>query len=272
MLKHHIQNDLVMNTTTRSFWWSALYRAQAEKGGFFYEICAKITVIEIMKTSEELFCMKYMLDTASVADIKKTIDFYPIIGVTTNPTILKMEGLENLESHLKAIQGLCEGRSFHVQLIRDTCEEMLLEAEKYIQLLGESIYLKVPVTQEGIKAIGRLKRQGKNVTATAIYYQAQGFLAMEAGADYIAPYCNRMENNDICFSKTIEGFRAIIDRDHYATQILAASFKNTTQINQAILSGAHAVTLQPDALKAATNTPLVMAAIDAFKNDFNEIR
>lgn len=211
--------------------------------------------------------MEYLVDTANIIETKEAFDYYPISGVTTNPTILKKEFPKNVSEHLLSLRKLCGNNPLHVQLCAPDCDLMVIEAENYIQLLGKEIYLKIPSNKEGIKAIKRLKKQGRNVTATAIYYQLQGLIAIEAGADYIAPYCNRMENNDISFTQLIAGFRNIIDRDHYSCKILAASFKNITQVNKAILSGAHAVTVQPDLLQSATDTPLVSAAISAFEKD-----
>lgn len=59
------------------------------------------------------------------------------------------------------------------------------------------MYVKIPVTMEGLKAIQILKKQNVGITATAIYTKMQGFIAMEAKDDFIAPYYNRMENMDI---------------------------------------------------------------------------
>jgi len=146
---------------------------------------------------------------------------------------------------------------------------MLREAEAVYTLLGENTYVKIPVTEPGLKAIGRLKREGKRVTATAVYYLSQALLAVAAGADYVAPYCNRMENNDIDFRHIIESTRLLIDRDGYSTKIVAASFKNATQVNDALACGAHAVTIAPSLLRATLASPLVEGAVSGFEEDFS---
>jgi transaldolase len=213
--------------------------------------------------------MEYMLDTANLEQVSQCLACFPIAGVTTNPTILKEEGKIALRERLLALRRLCGSeRSLHVQLLARKCEVMLMEAEAVYDLLGENTYVKIPVTEEGLKAIAILKRQGKPVTATAVYYLSQALLAVAAGAEYVAPYCNRMENNDIDFRRVIESTRTLIDRDGYATKIVAASFKNSAQVNDALVSGAHAVTLAPSLLRTTLVSPLVESAVLGFENDF----
>ena len=213
--------------------------------------------------------MQYMLDSANLAQVSQGLASYPIVGVTTNPTILKEEGNVPLRERLLALRALCgTGRSLHVQLLARDTAGMLREAEAVYALLGENTYVKIPVTEDGLQAIIALKKAGKPVTATAIYYQAQALLAVAAGADYVAPYCNRMENNDIDFRHIIEATRLLIDRDGYAAQIVAASFKNVAQVNDALACGAHAVTVAPALLRASICSPLVQGAVAAFEEDF----
>ncbi len=212
--------------------------------------------------------MEYMLDSANLEELRRGLEYYPIVGVTTNPSILKAEGKINLKDHYVHLRDLCGDRSLHVQLVSRQTPEMVEEAKAIVRLLGSATYIKVPVTDQGIKAIKALKAMGIKVTATAVYSFAQGALAVACGADYVAPYCNRMENNQIDFRKTIEGLRNVIDRDGYAGKIMAASFKNMGQANDALLCGAHALTLQPALLRSALASPLVADAVCAFEADY----
>ena len=211
--------------------------------------------------------MKLLIDDAHIDDIKKVYEFFPVAGVTTNPTILRAEGKIVYLPHLQKIRALCGARSLHVQLGADTVEGMLAEADALREALGPDVYLKVPTTQTGLQAMKRLAARGANVTATAIYSPLQGMLAMAAGAKYLAPYCNRMEQNEIDFARAIAQMRRLIDRDGYAAKIVAASFKNAGQIVKAVDSGAHAVTAPPALLNSALRSALVTSAVDAFNAD-----
>lgn len=212
--------------------------------------------------------MEFMLDTANLAEIERGLKYYPVDGLTTNPSILKANLPFQYSEHLLKIRDLVGERTLHVQLGSETCEEMLRETEQLQALLGKDVYLKVPVTEEGLRAIKEIKAAGGNVTATCIYYPMQGIMAIHAGADYLAPYCNRMQNNDIDFIHAIELLRNLIDGDGYDAKILAASFKNVLQVTQAIEAGAHAVTVQPALMQTAMHSALVEDAAKTFSADY----
>ena len=213
--------------------------------------------------------MEWMIDTGNLNAIKEAADMLPITGVTTNPSILKAALPFDYEEQLKKIRLLTPGCSMHVQLGSEDCEGMLREAAYLQELLGKDVYVKVPVTENGVKAIRLLKKRGVNVTATAIYYPLQGMLAVSAGADYLAPYCNRMEQNEIDFGKAIEQLRDMIDLGDYPARILGASFKNAGQVVRAIDSGAPAVTVAPELLRSVLKSARVTDAVAAFTRDYH---
>lgn len=216
--------------------------------------------------------MEFMLDSANLKELEHGLQYYPVDGITTNPSILKAEWPFDYFTHLTAVKKLCAGRTMHVQLGSLTCEDMLREAEEIWQVLGKDVYVKIPVTEEGVRAIREVKARGGRVTATSIYYTFQGIMAIHAGADYLAPYCNRMGNIDVDFEEVIVQLRELIDRDGYQAKILAASFKNVKQITNAIAAGAHSVTVPPALLKTAMHSPVVGDAVQVFARDSRHIR
>ena len=215
--------------------------------------------------------VEWLLDTADPEKIGEALRYYPVSGVTTNPTILKRAAPDDYFAHLKALKALCGARSLHVQLGSEDAEGMVREADVLREKLGKDIFLKVPVTREGIRAIGLLKAKGALVTATAIYDPLQGILAMAAGADWLAPYCNRMEQCGIRFQDAVKRMRGLIDRDGYGTRIVAASFKNIGQVRDAAAAGAHAATLPPELFDSVFELPLIGDSVAGFTRDWKEI-
>ena len=210
--------------------------------------------------------MEFLLDTANIDMIKKAMDIIPITGVTSNPSIIKREKPQDFFAHMKEIRMLIGNeRTLHIQVTRSDTEGMIKDAEIILEKIDHDVYIKVPVTAEGLKAIRYLKKEKVNVTATAIYGSGQGLLAIEAGADYIAPYYNRMENLDIDSEKIISGFSKTIETYKYSTKILAASFKNMSQINKAFLAGAHCVTLDPNLILDMLSAPHILNALNDFE-------
>lgn len=213
--------------------------------------------------------MEFLLDTADPADIERDLEIYPITGVTSNPSILKALGPVDFFSHFRLIRKLIGfERTLHIQVLAQDCEGILREAAVIREKVDDRVFIKVPTTEQGIKAIRLLKAQGVGVTATAIYSKMQGFLAIAAGADFIAPYCNRMENLDVDAWDTISALAEMIGRTGSRTKILAASFKNLAQVNSALLAGAHAVTVAPSLLHSAFDSAAIQKAVNDFAADW----
>ena len=178
--------------------------------------------------------MEFMLDTLNINEIKKWARVLPLAGVTSNPTIAKKEGEIDFFKRIHEVREIIgEAPSIHVQVVAKDYDGILKDATKIRQECGGNVFIKVPVTPEGLAAIKTLKSEGYKITATAIYTVFQGLLAIEAGADYLAPYYNRMENLNIDSAQVIAQLAEAIEKNHSSSKILAASFKNVGQVNRA---------------------------------------
>jgi len=213
--------------------------------------------------------VEFLFDSANIADIKKYGKCFPYTGVTSNPSIIKAEGKIDFFSHFREIRSIIgNDRSLHIQTLARDYEGILAEADAILSNIDKDVYIKIPATKAGLGAMQVLKKQGVGVTATAIYSRIQGFMAIAAGADFIALYYNRMENQDINPRDTIKTLAGIINSKNLPTKILAASFKNIAQVNKALAAGAHAVTVQPSLLNEVFDLPFISKAIEDFAQDW----
>ncbi|AGF58491.1 TalC/MipB family fructose-6-phosphate aldolase [Clostridium saccharoperbutylacetonicum] len=216
--------------------------------------------------------MEYMLDTANIEMIKMGVEIFPIAGITSNPSIIKKEGKINFFNHFRKIREIIGiEKTLHIQVVAEDCEGILKEAKAILENIDNKVCIKIPVNAEGLKAIKILKAQGVAITATAIYTTAQGLLAMEAGADFIAPYFNRMENMNINPREVIKAFADMIEKYNYSTKILAASFKNIGQVNDSFAAGAQTATMAPEILLDALKMPAIEKAVDDFSKDWEAV-
>ena len=213
--------------------------------------------------------MKYLIDSANLDEIRALSEYLPIAGVTSNPSIVKKEGSVPFFAHMREIRSIIGNlRPLHIQVTATDYDGMMRDAEAVFRHVDEKVFIKVPVDFEGVKVIKALRRQGANVTATAVYGMDQAFMALEAGADCIAPYYNRMEALGVDASSVIGNIAGIIAHYGYETEILAASFKQPAQIDRAILAGAHSVTVAPDVLRGIFAKQVVADAVQAFSDDW----
>ncbi|MCL2127023.1 MAG: fructose-6-phosphate aldolase [Treponema sp.] len=216
--------------------------------------------------------IEFMLDTANISNICRLIDTYPITGVTSNPTILKSEGKIDFFPHMKKIREIIgPERSLHIQVIAKDFDGIVKDAETILRQIDERVFVKIPTTSDGIKAMGYLHKKGVRITATLIYTQFQGLMAVAQGADYIALYYNRMQNMDIDADHTIRFLRHVIDRDNLSSKLLAASFRNIRQTADALTAGAHSITATPPVIDDAFGLSLFQSAVDGFHRDWASI-
>jgi len=214
--------------------------------------------------------MLYLLDTANVEQIRKAYESYPIDGVTTNPTIISKEKTE-FATLIKEIRGIIgKDGMLHIQTTKIDTAGIIKEAIALRDFVNGNFYIKIPTIEPGIKAMQELKKMGFNITATAIFTQQQALVAAKAGADFVAPYVNRLDNISSDGVGVVADICNLIKIFNFDTKVLAASFKNVEQIHRISLSGTHAVTIDPSLLKTLLYHPLTDMAIIDFSKDWRK--
>lgn len=215
--------------------------------------------------------MLYILDTANLEAIRKAVDLYPLSGVTTNPTIISKENRDFLEI-LKDIRNVIgkEGM-LHVQVLGTTAEKIIEEAKYLNEKIGGNLYIKIPVTQQGMKAIKILKKQGFKITATAIFTSQQALMAAVSGADFVAPYVNRIDNISGNGVQVVKNIVEEMKLYNLHTKVLAASFKNVQQVHELSSIGVHSVTVNPEIMDKMLEHPLTEWSVNQFIKDWERV-
>ena len=213
--------------------------------------------------------MEFIIDTVNLEEIKEAVEYLPIVGVTSNPSIVKKTNPQDFFKHMKEIRKIIgQERSLHIQVIAKDCDTIIKEAHRILKEVDDKVYIKVPVSYEGIKVIKLLKEEGINVTATAVYDLMQAYMALEAKADYIAPYVNRIGNLGADPFELINELSNRIIMDGYESKIVAASFKGVQQVKDALNNGAQAVTVPVEVLKQIFANPNIEKAVNDFNQDW----
>jgi fructose-6-phosphate aldolase 2 len=212
--------------------------------------------------------MIYLADTANCDEIRDLISYYPIVGVTTNPSLLSHEG-KPLSKIIPEILDCIGDKMIHIQTISENATDILKEAKLYREYfeLKSNYYVKIPVTREGYRAIHMVKDAGMNVTATAIFTQQQAMMAANAGADFVAPYVNRLDNIVSHGIEVVADIVKGIKMYNLNTKVLAASFKNVDQVYRVSLTGCHSVTLSYEVMLALMSHPMTDKGVLDFEKD-----
>ncbi len=212
--------------------------------------------------------MKFCIDSADMNAIRRIYAYYPVDGVSTNPSILAKSGRDPYEvlKEIRDVIGI-DGELF-VQAISPDAEGMVREAKRIIQECGNTTLVKIPCTPEGFKAMKQLKAEGIRFIGTAIYTSMQGFLAAKCGAEYVAPYVNRIDNMGFDGVQVAKDIHDMITRNGLDSGLLAASFKNSQQVLELIRYGVKAVTVSPDVIDGLVKNAAVDSAVAQFTKDF----
>lgn len=215
--------------------------------------------------------MTLLIDDADIDRIKALCRYYPIDGVTTNPSILAKCGRPPYEALMDIREFIGNRAQLHVQVVSTTAEEMVEEGRKIERMLGNNTFIKIPTIPEGLRAMRILRGEGYHITATAMYTPMQAYLAAKAGAEYAAPYVNRIDNlgNDGVY--TTKKMQDIYVRNGLNTKILAAGFKNSQQVQELCEYGVTCVTVASDVIENFIKNACVTSAVDDFVADFERL-
>ena len=212
--------------------------------------------------------MELMLDTADVKKVEDLSKVLTIAGVTTNPSILASSKRDYHASIADLISILDSDQKLFVQTISTNYSGIVAEAQKICSLREKNMYVKIPVTEDGLKAIKTCSNNGLGVLATAIFSSEQAFLAAMNGAEYLAPYVNRMEN--YCDGVLeVKNLIEMLRIHNLSSKVLAASFKNVNQVRSLILAGTHAVTVSCDVAYAMFSHPGTTHAVREFTDKWS---
>ncbi len=220
-------------------------------------------------TDEEEGSVKIFIDTANLNEIKKAKALGLVDGVTTNPTLLAKEG-EETEALIRKISKEVKG-PVNVEVTGATCEAMVKEARE-MATWGDEIVIKIPIIQEGLKAVKILSSEGILTNVTLVFSASQAILAAKAGATYVCPFLGRLD--DISFNglELIHQIKGIYDNyDEIETQIIVASVRNPIHVIEAGLMGAEIVTIPPAIIEQMVKHPLTDKGIAQFLEDAKKI-
>lgn len=206
------------------------------------------------------------IDSSDPKEIEYFSSWGVVSGVTTNPLIISREaGNVDLETRIKEILKVSSG-NVSVELTNETEEEMIQEATKYVGWaeFHASICIKVPFNEVGIRVIKRLDGQGVSTNATCIMSMNQAYLAALAGAAYVSIFSGRIKDMGYDAKQVISGTRGLIDAENLASKVIVGSIRQVSDVNEALESGAHIVTVPPKILRQMVRNPKTDETIREF--------
>ena len=215
--------------------------------------------------------MKFFIDTANLSQIKEAQDLGVLDGVTTNPSLMAKEGITGNSNIIKHYKDICEivNGDVSAEVISVDFEGMKREGE-ILAKLNPQIVVKVPMIEEGVKALKYFSDVGIKTNCTLVFSSGQALIAAKAGANYVSPFIGRLDDNSTDGLELIKEIRQIYDNFAFKTQILAASIRHTMHIVNCAKIGADVITGPLSSIKGLLNHPLTDIGLKKFLEDYKK--
>lgn len=212
--------------------------------------------------------MKFFIDSANIEEIKEANALGVLAGVTTNPSLVAKENV-NFHDRLREITSVITDRSVSAEVISTDAKGMIEEG-KQLASIAPNITVKVPITQEGLKAVKALSDQNIQTNVTLVFSVNQALLAARAGATYVSPFLGRLDDIGQEGIPLIRDIAKLFLIHNIDTQIIAASIRHPLHVTQAALSGAHIATIPLKVINQLLTHPLTEQGLAKFLEDWNQ--
>jgi transaldolase len=213
--------------------------------------------------------MKFFIDTANVEEIKKAWELGVIDGVTTNPSLISKENTEPI-SLLKEICSIVNG-PISAEAVSLKVDEMVKEAEELAKI-HENIVVKIPMTDDGLRAVKRLSAEGIKTNVTLIFSASQALLAAKAGAAYVSPFVGRLDDISHTGMEIVSDIQDIYENYFFDTEIIVASIRNPLHVIEAAKIGADIATIPYSVITQLIKHPLTDIGIEKFLKDWEMVK
>jgi transaldolase len=212
--------------------------------------------------------MKFFIDTANVEEIRKTNDLGLLDGVTTNPTLVSKEGRE-FKGLIKEICSIVDG-PVNAEVVSTDAQGMINEARDLVKL-ADNIVVKIPLIEEGLKAVKILSSEKVKTNVTLCFSATQALMAAKAGAVYVSPFVGRLDDISSTGMDLVEQIITIYDNYGFDTEIIVASIRNPTHVVDAALMGADIATIPYKVIQQLIKHPLTDIGLEKFLADWEKM-
>jgi len=217
--------------------------------------------------------MKFFLDTANLNEIREAKSLGILDGVTTNPSLVAKEGRLDFKAHIAAICEILnsENGSVSAEVVSTEYEDMIKEGREYAKI-HPNVYVKLPMTKDGLKATYTLSQEGIRINQTLIFNATQALMSAKAGSAFVSPFIGRLDDIGTEGMELIREIRDIFDNYGMSTQILAASIRGPLHVIESARVGADIATMPFKVLEQLIKHPLTDIGLAAFLKDWEKVK
>lgn len=211
--------------------------------------------------------MKFFIDTANIDEIKKGLELGMVDGVTTNPSLVSKEQ-RPFNDILADICAIVDG-PISAEVISLEADGMVQEARELAKI-HENIVIKIPMIEEGLKAVKRLTAENIKTNVTLVFSCTQALLAAKAGATYVSPFVGRLDDISQDGMELISDIMTILRNYGFSTEVIVASVRSPMHVTQSALIGADIATIPYKVIAQMARHPLTDIGMAQFLADWEK--
>ncbi len=211
--------------------------------------------------------MKFFIDTANIEEIKKGLELGMVDGVTTNPSLVSKEQ-RPFEEILNEICSLVDG-PISAEVISLDADGMVDEA-RTLAKISDNIVIKIPMIEEGLKAVKRLSSENIKTNVTLVFSPSQALLAAKAGASFISPFVGRLDDISLNGMEPVSEIMTIMRNYGFPTEVIVASVRNPMHVVESALIGADIATIPYKVIAQLAKHPLTDIGMEKFLADWEK--
>ncbi|MHC9414783.1 fructose-6-phosphate aldolase [Clostridium perfringens] len=211
--------------------------------------------------------MKIFIDTANVEEIRKASKLGVLVGVTTNPSLIAKEG-RDIKEVIEEICSIVDG-PISAEVMALECDEMVREGRELAKI-HKNIVIKIPMCEEGLKAVKVLASEGIRTNVTLIFSPLQALLAARAGASFVSPFLGRLDDIGNPGIEIVTQIAEMFALHGIDTEIISASVRNPMHVLDSAMAGSHIATIPYNVILQMVKHPLTDAGMKKFIEDYNK--
>lgn len=209
--------------------------------------------------------MKIFIDTANVEEIRMASKLGVLSGVTTNPSLIAKEG-RDIKAVIEEVCSIVDG-PISAEVMSLNGDEMVKEARE-LSKIHKNIVIKIPMCEEGLKAVAILSKEEIKTNVTLIFSPLQALLAARAGASFVSPFLGRLDDIGNPGIGIIEQISDMFTIHGIETEIISASVRNPMHVLYAAMAGSDIATIPYNVIVNMIKHPLTDAGIEKFIKDY----
>lgn len=213
--------------------------------------------------------MKFFIDSADINEIKQANARGWVDGVTTNPSLIAASGRPFRE----VIAEICKvvpGGPVSAEVLSVNAEEMYVEG-KELAKIADNVVVKIPMTEDGLVAVRKLKAEGIKSNVTLVFSPLQALLVAKAGGAMVSPFVGRLDDISNTGMELIQQIHTIYQNYAFDTEILVASIRHNIHILDSAMIGADIVTVPFKVMQGMSQHPLTDKGLEKFLKDAQKI-